>query len=78
MLKQNELSHMYHKLINHGYVVLTGQEFWYHLTGYQDLYDKLIETACKAATQSIIKANADELTSRVKQDIIAHPDKYGL
>lgn len=74
----NELSYMYCKLINQGYVVLTGREFWYHLTGYQDLYNKLIDTACKATTQSIIKASADELTSRVKQDIIAHPDKYGL
>lgn len=76
--KPNELSHMYCKLINHGYVVLTGQEFWYHLTGYHDLYNKLINTACKAATQSTIKTSADELISRVKQDIIAYPDKYGL
>ncbi|OYR96275.1 PmeII family type II restriction endonuclease [Lactobacillus taiwanensis] len=75
---QDDLSQMYKKLLDDGIVVLTGADFWYHLTGYKDIYSKLVQTAEKAAEKSSIKDNVDILTNKVKDKIEEDPEFFNL
>lgn len=73
----DDLSGMYRRLNNHGIVVLAGKDLWYHLTGYEDLYGKLIQVAQEAAEHSSIKSNVDQLIAKVKKMLEENPDIYG-
>lgn len=75
---QDVLSTMYKRLETDGFVVLPGEEFWYHLTGYKDIYSELIKTAQKAATNSTMKSDILDLIEKVKAKIEKNPELYGL
>lgn len=75
---KDDLSNMYKRLMDDGYVVLIGEDFWYHITGFKDIYADLVKVARKAATNSEMKDNIQELIKKVKDYIEENPDLYGL
>lgn len=75
---KNDLSQMYKHIIKDGYVVLCGEDFWYHLTGYKDIYSDLVKVAQKAAINSEMKNDLQSLIDRVKNRVKEDPEFYGL
>lgn len=74
----SDISNMYKRLEDDGYTVLVGEEFWYHLTGYENIYNDLVEAAQKAASESNMKEDIEGLIKRVKEFIETNPEIYGL
>lgn len=73
-----DLSTMYKTIQNDGYNVLAGEEFWLHLTGYEDLYRDLVNQAQLAANNSAMQESIDKLLSTVKEGIEQNEDFFGI
>ncbi|MGX5378310.1 PmeII family type II restriction endonuclease [Ligilactobacillus sp. LYQ135] len=71
-----DLSTMYKKIEEDGFIVLSGTDFWNHLTGYDDMYDKLVNIAQNAAEKSNMKKSIDNLIKKVENYITKHPDLF--
>ena len=74
----DDLSRMYKRIEEKGYVVLAGEQFWYHITGYKGLYHDLVLEAQNAAEQSNVKGVVDDLIQRTTEYIENNKDKFGL
>ena len=73
-----KMSNMYKRIKADGYMVLIGSDFWYHLTGSKDIYEKLIKKAQDAAKEANFKPSIDELIKTVKNGILKNKDTFGL
>ncbi len=73
-----DLSSMYTSIEDDGYTVLAGEEFWKHLTGYDDLYTDLVHEAQLAAENSEMKESVEQLLHTVQQNVIARRQFFGF
>ncbi|XID85746.1 PmeII family type II restriction endonuclease [Pediococcus pentosaceus] len=73
-----DLSSVYKTIENDGYTVLAGDDFWFHLTGIQGLYDELIEQVQLAANQSGLHSAVKLMINEVKSGIESDKDIFGL
>lgn len=71
-----DLSSMYIQIEKDGYTVLSGSEFWEHLTGFHDFYDKLIEIAQGSAKRVKMKDALDALVLRAENYIKNNPSLF--
>lgn len=76
--EDSDLSSMYLTIRKNGYVVSAGQEFWYHLTGYKDMYQKMIKIANVAAGQSSMKSSIEGMVNRAEQYISENKERFGI
>lgn len=53
------------------YTVYVGADFWEHLTGYKDFYQRLIDTFTKAVTGKDYSALVTEITEKLAKEIDA-------
>lgn len=73
-----DMSTMYTTIEKDGYTVLSGEEFWQHLTGYKGLYLDLIKEAQKAAENSAMKQSIDQLLNTVKDNVKNDRNLFGF
>ncbi|MBP1047563.1 restriction endonuclease [Enterococcus sp. BWM-S5] len=68
--EQNELSQFY-KTINQNYTVLIGKEFWFHLTGDEDFYNKITDAIGEIANEfdgrDLLELTTKELAKKLKE-----------
>ena len=72
------MSSMYKRIKKDGYTVLIGSDFWYHLTGSQDIYEQLIKKAQDAAKQAHFMPSIEKLVQTVQEGILDNKDAFGL
>lgn len=72
------LSTMYKTLYKDGFNVYAGQEFWYHITGRKDIYEKLIKKAQEAATNAKMDDSINKLLITVEEGIKKDLDFFGI
>lgn len=71
-----DLSSMYTQIENDGYNVFAGSDFWEHLTGFSDFYDKLIKIAQNTAEKVKMKDAVDDLIARTEDYIKDNPSLF--
>ncbi len=63
-----------YKRIEQDYPVLSGKEFWYHLTGDENFYEDLINVFSDCAKDYTNTNLLDETIECLAEDIVSHPD----
>lgn len=74
----DNLSTMYLGLEKLGYPVYAGDDFWVHVTGYENLYQQLIGTAQDAAATSGLLDSVNHLLTTVRNGVEQNKDTFGL
>lgn len=68
----DDLSQFY-KELNHDYVVLAGQSFWYHLTGSEDFYDIMTDAIAEISDEydgrEILDYVIDNLATQIEKEV---------
>lgn len=76
--KDEDLSTMYSKIKDEGYMVLAGEDFWEHLTGIKGIYNDLVLTARQASNDSSMKDSINQLVEKVEQYVNDNKELFGL
>lgn len=72
----DDLSNMYKTIESDGYNVLVGSDFWEHLTGFDDFYEKLIKIAQSSAKKVKMDKEIKNLINRTENYIMKNPSLF--